>query len=56
MGGKRRSVQVSSYLPEDTAKDLEEWAKEEKRSVSNLAASILTDAVNSKKQSTEEKK
>ena len=36
---------VTAYLPEDAQKAIEEWAAEENRSVSNLAATILINAI-----------
>jgi plasmid stability protein len=36
---------VTAYLPEDMQKAIEGWAAEENRSVSNLAATILINAI-----------
>lgn len=36
---------VTAYLPEDMQKAIEEWAAEENRSVSNLAATVLINAI-----------
>lgn len=53
MGGKRTSARVTAYVPPETATELEEWAKTENRTVSNLAATILENAVQSRQQYTE---
>lgn len=36
---------VTAYLPEDMLRAIEQWATEENRSVSNLAATILINAI-----------
>lgn len=36
---------ITAYLPEEMQKAIEEWAAEENRSVSNLAATILINAI-----------
>ncbi len=36
---------ITAYLPEDMQKAIEEWAAEENRSISNLAATILINAI-----------
>ncbi len=46
MGGKAISTRITVYLPPEKAKELEEWSHTEHRSVSNLAASILLNALN----------
>ena len=43
--GKRTSEVVAVYLSPDQKKLLEQWADKERRSVSNLAANILIDAL-----------
>ena len=48
MGGKPISTRITAYVPPDAAKKLEEWAKSENRTVSNLAATILLKAVEDK--------
>ena len=40
-----KKPKVSIYLPSDLKTELEQWAEEENRSVSNLAETILRDAV-----------
>lgn len=45
MGGKRTSARITVYLPPDKADELGEWATSEHRSVSNLAAIVLLDAL-----------
>lgn len=45
MGGKATSARVTAYLPQEAAKVLEEWAKSENRTVSNLAATILLNSI-----------
>jgi hypothetical protein len=46
--GKRTSEVVAVYLSPEQKKLLEQWAEKERRSVSNLAANILIDALESK--------
>ena len=46
--GKRTSEVVAVYLSPEQKKLLEEWAVKERRSVSNLAANILVDALETK--------
>ncbi|MBR8840373.1 MAG: hypothetical protein DSM106950_41910 [Stigonema ocellatum SAG 48.90 = DSM 106950] len=36
---------VTAYLPEEMLRAIEQWATEENRSVSNLAATILINAI-----------
>ncbi|MEP0812684.1 hypothetical protein [Coleofasciculus sp. FACHB-SPT9] len=36
---------ITAYLPEDMQKAIEQWAVEENRSISNLAATILINAI-----------
>ena len=43
--GKRTSEVVAVYLSPEQKKLLEQWAVKERRSVSNLAANILIDAL-----------
>ena len=43
--GKRTSEVVAVYLSPDQKKLLEQWADKDLRSVSNLAANILIDAL-----------
>ena len=43
--GKRTSEVVAVYLSPDQKKLLEQWADKDRRSVSNLAANILIDAL-----------
>ena len=51
MGGKATSARVTAYLAQEAAKVLEEWAKSENRTVSNLAATILLNAVETRQAS-----
>lgn len=37
---------VTTYIPPEVKRKLEEWAKEEERSISYLVAKLITDAVN----------
>ncbi len=46
--GKRTSEVVAVYLSPEQKKLLEQWAEKERRSVSNLAANILIDALETK--------
>jgi len=46
--GKRTSEVVAVYLSPEQKKLLEQWAEKERRSVSNLAANILIDALEAK--------
>ncbi|CAN1213534.1 hypothetical protein TUMEXPCC7403_25230 [Tumidithrix helvetica PCC 7403] len=46
--GKRTSEVVAVYLSPEQKKQLEQWAAKERRSVSNLAANILADALEEK--------
>lgn len=46
--GKRTSEVVAVYLSPEQKKLLEQWAVKERRSVSNLAANILVDALETK--------
>ena len=46
--GKRTSEVVAVYLSPEQKKLLEQWAAQERRSVSNLAANILVDALETK--------
>jgi hypothetical protein len=46
--GKRTSEVVAVYLLPEQKKLLEQWAEKERRSVSNLAANILIDALETK--------
>jgi hypothetical protein len=46
--GKRTSEVVAVYLSPEQKKLLEQWAAKERRSVSNLAANILVDALEAK--------
>lgn len=48
MGGKRVSARITAYLPPDRAKFLERWAASENRTVSNLAATIILNAIEEK--------
>lgn len=48
MGGKRVSARITAYLPPEAAKQLEQWAASENRTVSNLAATILINALEKK--------
>jgi predicted transcriptional regulator len=43
--GKRQLDAVTAYLPTEIKQKLEEWAKEEDRSVSYLVARLITEAV-----------
>ncbi len=45
MGGKVTSARITVYLSPEEAKALGEWATSERRSVSNLAAAVLLDAL-----------
>lgn len=45
MGGKRTSARITVYLPPEKADELGEWATSEHRSVSNLAAIVLLEAL-----------
>jgi len=49
MGGKVTSARITVYLPPEKAEELGEWATSEHRSVSNLAAAVLLDALEAKK-------
>lgn len=49
MGGKITSARITVYLPPEKAEELGEWATSEHRSVSNLAAAVLLDALEAKK-------
>jgi hypothetical protein len=53
MGGKATSARVTAYLAQEAAKVLEEWAKSENRTVSNLAATILLNAIETRQASHE---
>lgn len=46
--GKRTSEVVAVYLSPEQKKQLEQWAEKERRSVSNLAANILANALEDK--------
>lgn len=48
MGGKVTSARITVYLPPEKAEELGEWATSEHRSVSNLAAAVLLDALEEK--------
>lgn len=37
---------VTTYVPSEIKRKLEEWAKEEERSISYLVAKLITEAVN----------
>jgi predicted transcriptional regulator len=47
---------VTTYVPSETKRKLEEWAKEEERSISYLVAKLITEAVSSKDEPTSSKK
>jgi hypothetical protein len=49
MGGKRTSARITVYLPPDKAEEFGEWATSEHRSVSNLAAIVLLEALEARK-------
>ncbi len=49
MGGKITSARITVYLPPEKAEELAQWAASEHRSVSNLAAAVLLDALEDKK-------
>lgn len=49
MGGKITSARITVYLPPEKAEELAEWATSEHRSVSNLAAAVLLDALEDRK-------
>lgn len=49
MGGKVTSARITVYLSPEEAKELGEWAGSERRSVSNLAAAVLLDALEARK-------
>ena len=48
MGGKPTSTRITTFLPPEVASVLKQWAKSENRTVSNLAATILLNAVEAK--------
>lgn len=50
MGGKVTSTRITAFVPPEIAEVLKEWAKAENRTVSNLAATILLNAVETKQQ------
>lgn len=41
---------VTAYLSEDMLREIEQWANEENRSISNLAATILINAIKERQQ------
>jgi metal-responsive CopG/Arc/MetJ family transcriptional regulator len=45
-----KKPKISIYLSEEQKGELDEWAKEEKRSVSNLISVLVDDALESRKQ------
>ena len=49
MGGKVTSARITVYLPPEKVEELGEWASSEHRSVSNLVAAVLLDALEAKK-------
>lgn len=44
MGGKPTSTRITAFVPPEVAEVLKEWAKSENRTMSNLAATILLNA------------
>jgi CopG-like RHH_1 or ribbon-helix-helix domain, RHH_5 len=49
MGGKVTSARITVYLPPEKAEELGEWATSEHRSVSNLVAAVLLNALEDRK-------
>ncbi|WP_371723627.1 ribbon-helix-helix domain-containing protein [Dolichospermum sp. UHCC 0352] len=45
-----KKPKVSIYLPPELKTQLEDWAEEENRSVSNLVETVLKDAISNRQQ------
>ena len=56
VGGKRKLDMIGVYLTPALKRALEQWAEEERRSVSNLAAVLLEDAVRERERKQGEEK
>ena len=48
MTSRYTSIRVTAYIPKEYAALLEKWASVENRTISNLAATILQAAIDSK--------
>jgi hypothetical protein len=50
MGGKTSLAGVTTYIPPEWKKELEEWAQEEERSVSWLLLKLIDNALEQRRQ------
>ena len=53
MGGKTSLAGVTTYIPPEWKKELEEWAQEEERSVSWILLKLIGNALAERRQETE---
>jgi hypothetical protein len=53
MGGKTSLAGVTTYIPPEWKKELEEWAQEEERSVSWLLLKLIGNALEQRRQEAE---
>ena len=53
MGGKTSLAGVTTYIPPEWKKELEEWAQEEERSVSWILLKLIGNALTERRQETE---
>lgn len=53
MGGKTSLAGVTTYIPPEWKKELEEWAQEEERSVSWLLLKLIGNALEQRRQQAE---
>lgn len=50
MGGKTGLAGVTTYIPPECKKELEEWAQEEERSISWLLSKLIENALQARRQ------
>ncbi|MEW6491113.1 MAG: CopG family transcriptional regulator [Cyanobacteriota bacterium] len=53
MGGKTSLAGVTTYIPPEWKKELEEWAQEEERSVSWILLKLIGNALAERRETTE---
>lgn len=56
VGGKPSSTRITTFVPPEVGDILKEWAKSENRTVSNLAATILLNAVEAREPKQQDRK